>query len=112
MQGRHEIWMSAVVFTALCSVVVAVPAAGSKAVDRAATCAFPSGQHRLTIAASDLKTIVSIRRDGQKLALSQDGKRIGCGPDEPTVHNVNVISVSSRTEFRVDLGGGPLAPGF
>lgn len=112
VRGRLEIWISVVVFAVLCGTIVAVSAAASQATGRAATCSFPSGQHRLTIAASDLKTIVSLRRDGQKLALSQNGDRIRCGPDEPTVHNVNVISVSSRTEFRVDLRGGPLAPGF
>jgi hypothetical protein len=110
--GRLDIWLSVTVFIVLCGAVLAVPAAESAPAHRAATCSFPAGQHRLTIDASDLKTIVAIRRDGKKLALTQDGHRIGCGPDEPTVHNVNVISVSSRTEFRVDLGGGPLAPGF
>jgi hypothetical protein len=46
------------------------------------------------------------------LVLSRNGNRIACGPGVPTVHNVNVVSVLARTEFRVDLGGGPLAPGF
>ena len=99
-------------FAVLCVAVAAVPAAGSGQMKRAASCSFAPGQHELTITANDLQTIVAIRRDGENLVLRQDGAPIGCGATSPTVNNVDTISVSSRTEFRIELGGGPLAPGF
>ena len=79
---------------------------------RAASCSFSTGQHRLTITSSDLKVVLEVRREGQEIVVLQNGVRIGCGAAAPTVANVDTISVSARTEFRVDLRGGPLAPGF
>ena len=107
MRGRLEIWVSAAIFACLCAAGTAAGSPGSK---RAATCSL--NQHRLTVTASDRKTVVSVRRQGNRLELSQNGAPVGCGGDAPTVHNVNVISVSARTEFDVDLRGGRLAPGF
>ncbi len=98
-------------FAVICA-VTAVPAAGSRAEHRAASCTFASAQHELAINSTDLKVVLSIRREGQELVVTQGAARIGCGATAPTVANVDTVSVSARTEFRVDLGGGPLAPGF
>lgn len=99
-----------VVFVVVCA--MAAPAAGSSATRRAAACSFAAAQHRLTISSSDLKVVLEVRRAGQELVVSQNGVRVGCGPVAPTVGTVDTISVSARTEFRIDLRGGPLAPGF
>ncbi len=112
MRGRVDIWASVVVFAVLCGAAVGVPAAGSSTVGRAATCSFAPAQHRLTINSSDLKVIVSIRREGEQLVVRQDGGPIACGGAAATVANVDTISVFASTEFRIELGGGPLAPGF
>jgi hypothetical protein len=100
------------VFAILVAAVTGAPAAGSPVAHRAATCSFAPNQHRLTINSSDLRVILSIRRQGEQLVVSQDGAPIACGGATPTVANVDAVSVLARTEFRVDLGGGPLAPGF
>jgi hypothetical protein len=92
-----------------------IPAAAdapSAPAKRSASCSFGSADHELSVQVTDLKVVTRLQRQGDALVLREGSSPLACAGPTPTIHNVDTVSVFSRTEFDVDLRNGPFAPGF
>jgi Ca2+-binding RTX toxin-like protein len=77
----------------------------------AVSCSYSGSDKLLTISAAD--AFAGITRSGTAIEVDDGFRQVSCGGGMPNVHNTDRVQVShtGRSGDRIDLAGGPFAPG-
>jgi Ca2+-binding RTX toxin-like protein len=78
----------------------------------AVSCAFSPPDHLLSVSATDAFT--RVLRTQESIQIDDGHKVVDCAGGNTNLHNTDLIQLThmGRSASAVDLGGGPLAPGF
>ena len=78
----------------------------------AVTCSYSATDHLVQVSATD--DFTKLVRSGDAIQIDDGHELITCAGGSPTVLNTDLIQIAhtGRSAAAVDLGGGPLAPGF
>jgi Ca2+-binding RTX toxin-like protein len=106
MGSNRALAAGAFCFAAIAFLASAAPSFG------AVSCDFSPSDHLLSVSATDSFTRVA--RSEDEIRVDDGHEVVQCGGPSPTVTHTDLIQVShtGRSADTVDLGGGPLAPGF
>jgi hypothetical protein len=85
---------------------------GAASSSAAVSCTYSAADHSVSVSASD--DFTKLLRSGEAIQIDDGHDPITCAGGSPTVLNTDLIQIAhvGRSAATVDLGGGPLAPGF